>query len=186
MTSPNGQFLALNVGLAERHPNITRIHPGVVRRNHPEPDRSQVEGYVPPKPEPRKEEREPVAARKRTRVKADADTRAVAVARVEKLIEAGNPAGKAIAAVAKELGASESSVTNWRSAAKKQKPAREKGAAKKVTRRSSNGARAGNLAHSAGEFSSAVLGGRLVELLGDAVGPIVRAIVREEIRRMLS
>lgn len=62
-----------------------------------------------------------VAGKKKTKKRKDvgAETRVVAVARVAKLISAGNPSAEAVATVAKELGVSESAVYNWRSAAKK-------------------------------------------------------------------
>jgi transposase-like protein len=77
-----------------------------------EPDRQHVD-----KPEAA----EVAAKKKRARAKATPETRAVAVARVDKLIGAGNPAGEAIATVAKELGVSDSSIHNWRAAARKSK-----------------------------------------------------------------
>jgi transposase-like protein len=120
--------------LQRQHPNLTRIHPGVVRRGHAEPGLSQVEGFVAngakaqaavdallEEPRTPSERPEPVAGKKK-RARVDANTRSVGVARVDKLISAGNPAGKAIASVAKELGVSESAVINWRTAAKKAGP----------------------------------------------------------------
>lgn len=83
----------------------------IVPKTALEPDRSLVD-----KPAPEAAE---VAAKKRKRSKVDAETRAVAVARVVKLIGAGNPSADAIATVAKELGVSESAVYQWRAAANK-------------------------------------------------------------------
>jgi hypothetical protein len=138
MTSiANGQFFDLNASqkLQRQHPNITKLRPGVVRRNHPEPDRSHVEGAPPPAP-PSPPAPEPAEmAGKKKRAVIDANTRAVAVARVNKLVAAGNPAMQAVAGVAKELGVSESSVLNWRTAARKSAPKVAKKAKKKRGRR---------------------------------------------------
>lgn len=116
----NGEFIPLNV---------TKLRPGVVRRNRPaepEPDRSHVEGFVPTAPPPAESEPEPVAAKKK-RAKVTDETRAVAVARVDKLVAAGTASGKAVATVAKELGVSDSAVINWRTAARKApKPAKKR------------------------------------------------------------
>lgn len=185
MASPNGQFLDLNAART-LHQNITRIRPGVVRRNRPappEPDRSMVEGFVPPAaPHAPSEEPEPVAAKKKkkARAKVDANIRAIAVARVEKLIAADNPVSKATASVAKELGVSVSAVTNWRTAARKAVPAKPaKRASKKVTSRraapsEANGSSREALAHDVLSAFAAWL---------DAG---VREVVRQEIRRMLA
>ncbi len=78
----------------------------IVPRTALDPDRQLVD-----KPEASK-----VAAKKK-RAKLTDETRSVAVARVEKLIEAGNPSGQAIATVSKELGVSDSAIHNWRAAA---------------------------------------------------------------------
>jgi transposase-like protein len=65
-----------------------------------------------------------VAAKKKRKARkgyavSSAETRAVAVARVDKLAGAGTPVQKAIKSVAKELGVSIYSVQNWRTAANK-------------------------------------------------------------------
>ena len=64
-------------------------------------------------------ERESETVVKKKRVVVSDETRTVAVARVDKLVEAGNPAGEAVASVAKEIGVSDSAVINWRTAARK-------------------------------------------------------------------
>lgn len=207
MTVSTGDFLDMNAQrltrLERQHPNIHKLRPGVVRRGHPEPDRSNVEGFVAKGAQAQaavdaavaqyaqESEPEPVAAKKKkkARAKVDADTRAVAVARVDKLIGAGNPTGKAVASVAKELGVSESSIMNWRTAANHAKNhaakrAASKPAKKKRASKSTNGAVAGFAPNT--PMPTSVVGEHFIELILDAVGPTVRAIVREEIRRMLS
>jgi hypothetical protein len=178
MASPNGQFLDLNAA----HPNITRIRPGVVRRNRPappEPDRSMVEGFVPTPPS---KEPEPVAAKKKKKARArvDANIRAIAVARVEKLIAADNPVSKATASVAKELGVSESAVTNWRTAARKAVPA-------KPAKRASKKAASRRAAPSEGNGSSReALAHDVLTAFAAWLDSGVREVVRQEIRRMLA
>ncbi len=95
-----------------------------------EPDRSAVDKGPPPAPPvPAQqalplEEAADVAANKTKRgtprkraAKSREETRAVAVARVQTLIDAGNPRKTALARVAKELGVSTSAVEKWRATA---------------------------------------------------------------------
>jgi hypothetical protein len=93
MTVANGQFFDLNASgdLQRQHRKLTRIHPGVVRRNRPEPepDRSHVEGAPPPSPpakEPsemagKKRSAESIAKAKATWAKKRADKEAAALAK---------------------------------------------------------------------------------------------------------
>lgn len=65
----------------------------------------------------------PKTTKKKVRV--PEETRAVGVARVAKLVAAGNPATEAVKSVAKELGVSPSTVDGWRVRAKKAKKAKK-------------------------------------------------------------
>lgn len=104
--------------------------PSTRERLSQEPDRLLVEVPEPPKteptrrsaPEPPREVAEMAGKKKKPRAKVNDETRSVAVARVDKLIEAGAASAEAIAAVAKELGVSDSAIYNWRAAAKKGRP----------------------------------------------------------------
>lgn len=179
----NGEFIPLNLQRSLGN-NVTKLRPGVVRRNRPaepEPDRSHVEGFVPTAPPPAESEPEPVAARKK-RAKITDETRAVAVARVDKLVAAGTTAGRAVATVAKELGVSDSSVINWRTAARKApKPAKKKRASKNGARRSAAGAAAPAANGARNELAHGVL-----TALAAWLDAGVREVVRQEIRRMLA
>lgn len=151
MATKEGDFIPLN---SRRTPNnVVTMPPSSYRPSPPssrpapppparaEPNRSQIDmPFEPPKQEPtlRSKPEAPEVVTKKKPTKVTAETRSVAVARVEKLISAGNPAGEAHAAVAKELGVSESSIYNWRTAARKNGAA--KPAKKKATRRADNGA----------------------------------------------
>jgi transposase-like protein len=147
LTAPLAQVALHRSNVVDMPPSSYRPAPPSTRpRNMPpnalEPDRSLVEGYSPPArettlrsaPEPPKSpapEVSDVAAKKtRKRAKVTPETRAVAVARVDKLAQAGNSTKDAIAAVAKELGVSDSAVYNWRTAARNAAPATANGAVK--------------------------------------------------------
>jgi uncharacterized protein YoaH (UPF0181 family) len=178
----NGEFIPLNVQRSLGG-NVTKLRPGVVRRNRPvesEPDRSMVEGYVPTAPPPPPEsEPEPVAAKKK-RAKVDDGTREVAVARVDKLVAAGNPSGKAVATVAKELGVSESAVVNWRTKARKAPKAAKK------TRKARQAAAAPAPAPAANGSSREALAHDVLTAFAAWLDSGVRKVVRQEIRRMLA
>ena len=170
--------------LQRQHPNLTRIHPGVVRRSHAEPEpapppQTALDQLLEERPA-QSERPEPVAGKKkRTRAKVDENTRAVAVSRVEKLVQAGNAVSKATASVAKELGVSESSITNWRTAAKKApKPPKATRAAKKTR---ANGAPPAESNGAQQELATTVLAAFAAWLDHG-----VREVVRQEIRRMLA
>lgn len=173
----NGQFFDMNAQQGRPSPPSSRP----IRRA---PSAPEPTAAMPPE-----RKAEPVAAKRKKRAKVGADTRAVAVARVEKLIGAGNPAGKAVASVAKELGVSDSAVMNWRTAANHAKnhaakKAAKKPAEKKRASKKTSEAVAGFAPNT--PMPASIVGEHFIELIQDAVGPIVRAIVREEIRRMLS
>lgn len=193
-----GQFIDMNA--RRRVAPVVDLPPSSYRpsppssRPPPEPDRSQIDMPLDPPareatlrsaPEPpATEEPADVAVKRKKRVLLTGENRAVAVARVDKLIEAGNPAGKAVASVAKEMGVSESAVINWRTAARK-------GGKKKASKKKARAARAPKVTNGAAVSAPAQpgfseLGQALVMLLTSAVGEPVRLIVREEIRRMLS
>jgi transposase len=187
MTSiANGQFFDLNASqkLQRQHPRLQRIHPGVVRRTHPEPepepDRSHVEGAPPPAPPspPAPEPAEMAGKKKRTVV--DENTRAVAVARVNKLVAAGNPAMQAVAGVAKELGVSESSVINWRTAARKTEGAK-KGTPPKPGKKARK-KRGRRIEEQIAEHVRAVEPEKLPLLPQAAMRQFVQGVVRESIR----
>lgn len=137
-TATVGEFVSFNHKLRDQHQNIVKLRPGVVRRNRPElePDRQFVDTTPPPaEPAPEMAGKKKVGKRNIT-----AEDRAVAVARVNKLAEAGNATMKAVADVAKELGVSESAVYNWRTAANKSAGKPGKPARKAKARKVSNGA----------------------------------------------
>lgn len=179
----NGEFIPLNVQRSLGS-NVTKLRPGVVRRNRPvepEPDRSMVEGFVPTAPPPPPEsEPEPVAKKKRAKV--DDGTREVAVARVDKLVAAGNPSGKAVATVAKELGVSESAVINWRTKARKA----PKPKAAKKTRKAREASGAPAPAPAANGSSREALAHDVLTAFAAWLDSGVREVVRQEIRRMLA
>lgn len=158
--------LKVDAPASSYRPPSTRVHPHVVRRGSPRAEETLRSAPTPPVEAP------DMATRKK-RAKVTAEQRAIAVARVNKLIGAGNPVSEAAAKVGKELGVSESAITNWRSAAKKEKP----GAAPTGKRRVANGSPP-NPAQAVADQVSAELVGSLASM--------VRAIVREEIRRMLA
>lgn len=62
------------------------------------------------------------------------------------------------------------------------KKAKKAGDSAPPSRASRGALPSGDLTHNAGEFSAAMVGGKII----DAIAPLVRQIVREEIRRMLS
>lgn len=185
MASPSpGEFMTPNSERLQRqHQSIVKLRPGVVRRNHAEPDRTHVEGAkaLNPQPVPEPEAAPEVAAKKkRRRAKVTADTRAVAVSRVEKLIAAGNPAAEAHESVAKELGVSVSAIQNWRTIARKAPKPR----AGKVARRASNNGAHGYAPNT--PMPLATVGEKFLELIGDSIGPLVRQVVREELRKLVT
>jgi hypothetical protein len=181
----NGQFFDLNA--SSYFPPSNRPSPPSTRPPRKlaavsEPDRSHVAGAAPPaettlrsRPEP-EEPAEVAAKKKRKRAKTTAEMRTVGVARVDKLIAAGNPAEKATAAVAKELGVSTSAVAGWRAAARKAGKLRPS----KRGRRT-NGARPIE-PPPLDMIPTGELGARFVELIGGAIAPIIRQIVRREIK----
>ncbi len=206
------RFLPLN---AQRMPPSSyRPSPPSARAPQPEPDRSQVEGYEPPpreetlrsRPEPPGPERQaPEMAAKKKRVRspesiarqkatlaakktargtkqkraprASAEQREIAVARVQALVKAGEQRKIAVRRVAKELGYKGGAVAKWlveagdRSRAPRSDRVVE---ARPVT--------------AAGTAAVASLAQMdlFAEQLVKAVADITRAIVREEIRRMLA
>lgn len=140
-TATVGEFISFN-HQKQQHPNIVKLRPGVVRRNRPElePDRQFVDKAPAAEAPP-----EMAAKKKPAKRNITDEDRAVAVARVEKLIGAGNATMKAVADVAKELGVSESSIYNWRTAANKSagkpgKPGRKAKARKVSNGKATNGA----------------------------------------------
>jgi uncharacterized protein YoaH (UPF0181 family) len=195
------RFMPLNADKRRPH-NVVDMPPSSYRPSPPssrppEPDRAQIDiPFEPPKvektlrsaPEPAAREEAPEVAAKKVKKKRTLVTdeqRVVAVARVEKLIAAGNPAGEATATVAKEFGVSESAVINWRTVARKQKPGKK--ASKRAPKREAGSPKPANgAAASPVPVAMADIGEALVELLTNAMAHTVRIIVREEIRRMLS
>lgn len=173
----NGEFIPLNVQRSLGG-NVTKLRPGVVRRNRPvepEPDRSMVEGYVPTAPPPPPEsEPEPVAAKKK-RTNLDAETWEVAVARVQSLVGAGNTAKWSVAAVAKEHGVSFSALHKRYMKAPKPKAA-------KKTRK----ARQAAAAPAANGSSREALAHDVLTAFAAWLDAGVREVVRQEIRRMLA
>jgi hypothetical protein len=121
-----------------------------------------------------------VAAKKKKRSRLSDEQKGIAVARVESLVGAGEELQKACASVGKEFGSSPASVKQWVYSARKAKPpkprAAKKVAAKKVAP-ASNGSPA---VHHLAQVDV------LAEQLIMSIGGLVRTIVREEIRRMLS
>lgn len=155
--------------------------PAVAAFTPPEPAEPARETTLRSRPEPGPPPTEPAKVAKKKRAKVTAETRSVAVARVAKLMSAGNLASEATAKVAKELGVSESAVANWRSAAnqargKQAAPARP---AKREARSRANGIGDVTLATMP---ESELIAERLIQSLAG----MVRTIVREEIRRMLA
>ncbi len=208
-------FLPLN---AQRMPPSSyRPSPPSVRAvpSEPEPDRSLVEGYVPPKrettlrsapepaPEPPKEAPEMAGKKKRTRSpesiarqkatiaakktkrgtqrarapRASAEQREIAVARVQALVKAGEQRKVAVQRVAKELGYKGGAVAKWLVEAGDR--ARSPRSDRVVEARPV--AAAGTPA-----VASLAQMDLFAEQLVKAVADITRAIVREEIRRMLA
>jgi len=181
MTSlANGQFLDLNAS-GSLGGNVTKLRPGVVRRNRPvepEPDRSMVEGYVPTAPPPPPEsEPEPVAKKKRTNL--DAETWEVAVARVQSLVGAGNTAKGSIEKVAKEHGVSTSALHKRYMKAPKPKAA-------KKTRKAREASAAPAPAPAANGSSREALAHDVLTAFAAWLDSGVREVVRQEIRRMLA
>lgn len=179
MTSPNGQFLDLNAQLVQRHPNIHKLRPGVVRRTHPEPDRSHVEGAPPPKPptalDAREKEPEPVAAKKK-RTRLDPETWEVAVARVQSLVGAGNTAKGSIEKVAKEHNVSFSALAKRYNDAPKPKAKKKARAAQPAP----------NGAAPAVPVARDALATEVLSAFAAWLDAGVREVVRQEIRRMLA
>lgn len=111
--------------------------------------------------------------------RASAETRAVAVARVRSLIEAGNRSDLALAKVAKELGVSASAVQKWRAAAPAPK------AAPKATPKASRRAAPPPALGPNGQPPPLVLTASLDGLVG-YLEAIVPRIVAAEMRRLLA
>jgi transposase-like protein len=147
LTAPLPQVALHRSNVVDMPPSTYRPSPPTARpRNMPpsalEPNRSVVEGYSPPAREttlrsapeppenPAPEVSDVAGKKKKARGRVVAEDRAVAVARVDKLTQAGNSTKDAIAAVAKELGVSDSAVYNWRTAARNAAPATANGAVK--------------------------------------------------------
>lgn len=175
----NGEFLPLNLQRSLGN-NVTKLRPGVVRRNRPaepEPDRSHVEGFVPTAPPPPPEsEPEPVAAKKK-RTRLDPETWEVAVARVQSLVGAGNTAKDSIEKVAKEHKVSFSALAKRYNEAPKPKAA-------KKTRKARQAAAAP--APAANGSSREALAHDVLTAFAAWLDAGVREVVRQEIRRMLA
>lgn len=182
MTSPNGQFLDLNAA-RRQHPKLTRIHPGVVRRNHPEPDRSLVEGFIPTAPPLAAEsEPEPVAAKKKARKRLTDGDKKVAIARVNSLVKAGEEIRKASKTVAKEFGCSALSLERWRRETLRNgggEPAAVKPTKKRAGKKKPAAALAAPVERDA-------LATEVLSAFAAWLDAGVREVVRQEIRRMLA
>jgi hypothetical protein len=183
---PNGHFIPPPTGYGRPSPPTARRR--IVSPPPPEsaePDRAFVEKTpaneptLRSKPEPEPAEVAEVAAKKKPRTRLTAEQRSIAVARVEKLVGAGNQLKDALRTVGKELGASPLSVRHWvfkERKAKSEKPAKKRAASKAAVAPASNGSPVHHLAQV----------DVLAEQLIMSIGGLVRTIVREEIRRMLS
>ncbi len=205
MSISNGQFLDLNdrARLERQHPSITKLRPGVVRRNNhpePEPDRSMIEGFVAKglgaeaavdsllgERRPQSEARE-MAAKKKARKRLSDGDKKIAIARVAALVKAGEELRVSARKVAKEFGVSPLSLERWTREARRSgeseppRAGKKKRAARRVT-----GERTGTEGYPVGTpMPTSIAGERFLALIDGAIEPTVRRIVREEIRRMLS
>lgn len=150
----------------------------------------------PPPPPP--EVAEPVAQKKKKKQSkiSSLETRQVAIARIQKLVAAGNGVGAATAKVAKELGVTKSAVDKWRQRAGETKapdaPAAPKARAARAAKAPdapAHPAHPGGPPSPGGELSQrelASIGEAFILLLASALDKPVRNIVAEELRRRLS
>lgn len=115
-----------------------------------------------------------MAAKKKRAKRATAEQRAIGSARVEALVKAGETQQKACEKVGKELGAAPLTVKQWVQMARKSNG----GPPSRAPKRATNGA--GSAVASLAQTEV------LAEQLIGSLAAVVRTIVREEIRRMLS
>lgn len=189
MTTPNGHFLSPPQGYGRPSPPTARRR--IVSPPPPEsaePDRAFVDNApaneptlrsaptAPGKP-PEKAGAEVAAKKKARKPRASAEQREIAIARVQALVKAGETRKKAIEKVAKELGYGPSALNKWmiEHGARLRSPRSDRVVEARIAR---NG--------SSPEQPTPLDSLEIADALIKSLGSMVRVIVREEIRRMLS